>query len=127
MRVFDVTRGGESNFDGGAQIHRDYVPGSPLRNASRMTAFPATAFKHHFAHDEFRPHRRDPVKELLLVSRVIVRELLPRPAETFGGCLLVGCDAFELGKPRYAADDRKSLRTRSALKLAGKNLDTIVG
>ena len=123
MRVFNALRGGESDFDGGAQIDSDNVFSAPTRHALRVTTFPASAFEHNFPSHELRTHRCDPIEELLFVFLVIVRKLLPRPAETVGRGPLLFLDLGQFGKARNSPNNRKTFRARGTLKFAGQNLN----
>src|SRR5262245_38649189 len=122
--IFDASSGRKRDFHGGAQIDRHDVARAPSRYAARVAALAATAFQNRLALEKIRAHRGDPTQELFVVFLVLMRELLPGPAELIGRGLFLSLNIFEISKAGDAAQNLKMPLTLNTFQLAGDNFDS---
>src|SRR5215813_14834019 len=62
MSVREVSGRGKGDFNGIAQIDGDDVLNAPAGNATRVTTFTASTFKHDFSHEELSIDRGNPIQ-----------------------------------------------------------------
>ena len=83
-----------------------------------MTSFAAASFEHDFAAEELGLHGREPTEELFSIERIVMIEVLPRPAKLFCRQSLVRFNLACFGKAWDTAQYRKVLVTDSTSELS---------
>src|SRR5438105_15054331 len=83
-----------------------------------MTSFSAAAFEHYLVFEKFRAYGREPPEELFGIERIVMIEVLPRPAKLFCRQSLVRCNLACFGKAWDTAQYRKVLVTDSTSELS---------
>src|SRR5688500_10704643 len=121
VHVFEMTGSGKSCFHGRAQIDADYFSGAPTSGQQSVPALSASALEHNLALEKRGNYRGDPTEKLVRIETVAMCEMLPLPAEVFGGGSLVRFQVFRGCETRNTADYWKPVLTTLAGELALDN------
>src|ERR1051325_10438170 len=98
------------------------VARSPARGKLRVTTFAAPAFEHDLVFEKVRLDGRYPPQELLVISLVILRKVLPLPTEARSGRRLFLFNLAEVCETRHTTHDHEMTTASGAAKLAFQNL-----
>jgi hypothetical protein len=101
-----------------AQINADHFARAPTGGEPRVPALAAAAFEHELVAEKVWRDGRDPLQKLLAVALVVLREVLPLPAEVGGGRGLLRLDLFSVRETRHAPPHGKRARASGARQLA---------
>src|SRR5256714_6635059 len=89
VRVLKAARRREGRFDRHAEVYADHVARSPLGDQTRMPTLAAAAFEHDLVFEETGLDGRNPAQKLLRVPLVLLRKVLPLPAEALSSRRLI--------------------------------------
>src|SRR5205085_10484913 len=81
VRAFTLARRRVSRLNRVARINPDDITRAPLDSQLRMSPLAATTFEHNLVAEKLRLDRREPTAQLLRVTLVPLRKMLPLPTE----------------------------------------------
>src|SRR3989440_5959025 len=118
VRAFMFARRRISRLDRVACINPDDITRAPFERQLRVSSLAATTFEHNLVTKKLWRDGLEPTEELLRVTLVLLRKMLPLPTKVLDGRSLLRRQCLFINKARHASPDRKLTRTRATRQLA---------